>query len=183
MTERYLLPCRCGQTVPVERGQAGQTVHCRCGGSLEVPTLLAMARLEPELRQQGESEAGQPWGVWQGMAVAGLVVCGIAAALAGYLAWTWPPPPLSKYNYANQRAWIAERKPAESLEIFLQMRREGLAPLHPAVAAGYAAARFHYQLGAASVALLAAAGVALALAGFSRAVRVRAAAGPRRPSR
>lgn len=43
---KYLLPCSCGQTVDVEPSQAGQTVTCRCGKNLLVPTLMQILQLE-----------------------------------------------------------------------------------------------------------------------------------------
>ena len=44
---KYLLPCSCGRKMPVEPRQAGQSVDCACGESLEIPTMLAMSALEP----------------------------------------------------------------------------------------------------------------------------------------
>ena len=41
----YLLPCKCGQSVEVEPGQAGQTVKCDCGENLLVPSMLQVKAL------------------------------------------------------------------------------------------------------------------------------------------
>ena len=46
VVSKYLLPCSCGRSVTVEASQAGRQVHCDCGISLEVPTMLELARLE-----------------------------------------------------------------------------------------------------------------------------------------
>ena len=42
---KYLLPCKCGESVEVEPGQAGQTVVCGCGESLLVPSMLQVKAL------------------------------------------------------------------------------------------------------------------------------------------
>ncbi len=46
MRTRYLLPCSCGQEIPVESSQAGQEIRCACGALVEVPTLRDLSRLE-----------------------------------------------------------------------------------------------------------------------------------------
>ncbi|MDR0328294.1 MAG: hypothetical protein LBI05_08375 [Planctomycetaceae bacterium] len=42
---KYLLSCKCGQSVEVEPGQAGQTVICACGENLTVPSMLQVKAL------------------------------------------------------------------------------------------------------------------------------------------
>jgi hypothetical protein len=42
---KYLLPCKCGLSVEVEPGQAGQIVVCPCGENLTVPSMLQMKAL------------------------------------------------------------------------------------------------------------------------------------------
>lgn len=46
-TMKYLLPCSCGNSIPIETSQAGQTVTCSCGQMQEVPTMRAIRQLEP----------------------------------------------------------------------------------------------------------------------------------------
>lgn len=46
MSQQYLLPCTCGQTVRVGNAQAGGQVLCACGKSLDVPTLRGLRQLE-----------------------------------------------------------------------------------------------------------------------------------------
>ena len=44
---KYLLPCpACNSRLPVETGQAGQTIRCSCGNSLEVPSIRGLRVLE-----------------------------------------------------------------------------------------------------------------------------------------
>ncbi len=48
MSQQYLLPCPCGQTIPVEISQAGQLVTCvSCNEQIEVPTMREIRQLEP----------------------------------------------------------------------------------------------------------------------------------------
>jgi hypothetical protein len=42
----YFLPCECGAQTVVSPAQAGQTVHCRCGITLQVPTMRGLRELE-----------------------------------------------------------------------------------------------------------------------------------------
>jgi hypothetical protein len=42
---KYLLPCKCGQSVEIEPSQAGQTVACSCGENLTVPTMMQVKAL------------------------------------------------------------------------------------------------------------------------------------------
>lgn len=45
---KYLLPCpACNSRLPVETGQAGQTIRCSCGSSVEVPSIRGLRALEP----------------------------------------------------------------------------------------------------------------------------------------
>ena len=42
---KYLLACKCGQSVEIEPGQAGQTVVCACGENVLVPSMLQVKAL------------------------------------------------------------------------------------------------------------------------------------------
>lgn len=93
MPTSYLLPCSCGQKVPVESRQAGEVVECGCGRSLEVPTLLQMAtleRTEPELEPRRSAKA---WGARQSLSLLGAVVFVGALGAAGFLLSDRPPSP------------------------------------------------------------------------------------------
>lgn len=47
MSQKYLLPCSCGKSVPVETSQAGSDVVCQCGETLKVPSMLKIKKLRP----------------------------------------------------------------------------------------------------------------------------------------
>jgi hypothetical protein len=83
MSEKYLLPCSCGQKVSVERRQAGSSVICSCGKELEIPTIRNFAHLE---KVESETESLPPlWGLRQGLVFLGLVIALPALAYAGYV--------------------------------------------------------------------------------------------------
>ncbi len=44
---KYLLPCSCGQTTPIEISQAGETITCQCGAELTIPALREIRKLKP----------------------------------------------------------------------------------------------------------------------------------------
>ena len=43
---KYLLPCSCGESIPLDITQAGQTVTCRCGAAQQAPSLLNIKKLQ-----------------------------------------------------------------------------------------------------------------------------------------
>lgn len=91
MSREFLLPCECGEKVVITKVQAGQTLSCQCGRSLEVPTLQRIELLEPAapvaaLRRR--PEAG--WDRRRGLILLGLVVALVGGLWAGYLELTKP---------------------------------------------------------------------------------------------
>ena len=57
---KYQLPCKCGLSVEIEPGQAGQVVVCSCGEKLLVPTMLQIKALPmvPEKSPAPREETG-----------------------------------------------------------------------------------------------------------------------------
>ena len=92
MSKRYLLRCSCDRDQVVEPAQAGQTILCPCGKSLEVPTLLAMRELPlaPGERMPGASFR---WGVRHRLISIGALVLLGALVWVGLLVWSWPEKP------------------------------------------------------------------------------------------
>lgn len=89
MSERFLLPCECGQSVVVERRQAGTSVSCRCGKSLDVPTIRGFAKLTPAAEQE-QQPLPPIWGLRQGLIFLGLVTAIPAFVFAGFLYFSLP---------------------------------------------------------------------------------------------
>ena len=80
----YLLPCNCGKKLPVEAPQAGQTVRCSCGESLEVPTIRGLAKLQ-RVAQPASAGSGPRWGPRKGVLFLGAVIAVLALITAGVL--------------------------------------------------------------------------------------------------
>jgi hypothetical protein len=87
----YLLPCACGQKLPVSVRHAGHVIQCSCGARLEVPTLRGLAELEPAETAPAKARV---WGDRQRVAFVLGTVALAAVALAGYLLVQLPPRPV-----------------------------------------------------------------------------------------
>ena len=80
MAQQYLLPCpACGAKTQVDVKQAGETIACKCGQPLSVPTLRGLRDLE-HAEQTGPSVPTKTrWSPLQGI----LFSVGLVAALVG----------------------------------------------------------------------------------------------------
>ncbi len=91
MSVRYLLPCSCGQQVPVAASQAGGTVVCEaCQATIEAPRLGELRELpvaEPEQAPPSD------WNFRKGAVSTLLILAGLLAAGAGWFAASEPAPP------------------------------------------------------------------------------------------
>jgi len=101
----YLLSCSCGEQVPVEVGQAGGKVTCRCGTQLDVPALRQLRHL-PQVKV-AEAPSGRGWGARQGIIAASAIV--VAAALAWSL-WSWKTDPAHAVFDSAQRMSAVEEQ-------------------------------------------------------------------------
>ena len=129
MPATYLLPCTCGRKNQVEVRQAGETIQCECGASLEVPTMLKMAELE---KVQTRQTAGRPtWGPHQAMILFGALITTVAAGMAVYCILARPrlpdiraqEPVQTLYYWRflrndTDRRTITEGKYAENVPLF-----------------------------------------------------------------
>src|SRR5688572_16997649 len=89
MSDQYLLPCSCGQTVRVGRAQAGQGVACACGKQLTVPTLRGLRELEPAA-PEGSAPGQAAWGPVRGAVFSsGLVIALLAFLFSAYQLWSY----------------------------------------------------------------------------------------------
>lgn len=93
---QYLLPCPCGQKLPVDASQAGLHIRCTCGTELHVPTLRGLTALE-RASAGGARVTGARTGTWgpkQAVAFLGLSMVTVAVAAAAVLWLTYPKPPV-----------------------------------------------------------------------------------------
>jgi hypothetical protein len=73
---KYLLVCpSCGTTTPVGTGQAGQSVECTCGKTLDVPSIRGLQKLTSV---PDEQPAARAWSRRQGLAFLGCAIAGLA---------------------------------------------------------------------------------------------------------
>ena len=102
----YLLPCTCGNAIPVEIGQAGGQVTCTCGHAVDVPPLRQLRHL-PQQQATQPQVTGRSWGTRQGWITASFIV---AAVLLGWSAWSWWGDPVEpKYDPAVRLASVEEQ--------------------------------------------------------------------------
>lgn len=90
MSARYLVTCRCGATVAVTAGQAGQEVPCQCGLSVTIP-LLRELRALPQAAESAKAgpvrpQSAAPGGTVRGRIIyAGFLATVLASLLGGLL--------------------------------------------------------------------------------------------------
>ena len=84
MAQQYLLPCTaCGEKTQVDARQAGETVTCRCGERLAVPTLRGLRDLERAADQPAAAPVKAKWSPLQGILFSlGLLVAVLAGGMA-----------------------------------------------------------------------------------------------------
>ncbi len=84
---KYLLPCSCGKSVPIEVSQAGQTVHCDCGATLDVPPLRHLRQL-PTATEKVAVKPPRSWSPAARILFAlGLGIAGFGLLRATYFQW------------------------------------------------------------------------------------------------
>lgn len=169
---KYLLPCSCGQRIVIERRQAGQTVVCSCGASLQVPTLLRIADLEPAPPETAVAASRTSWGLQQQLRLLGIVVLTAAVLGSGWLYFHQPRSRFDTVDPDHIRQVAKNLPPARTWEIWETMKQG----LDRRIDQQYAAAvlRFHAWQTAAGAALLA--GIALVAASAAMGGKKRIAA-------
>ncbi len=90
MGAKYYLPCHCGHQLIVERSQAGETVHCTCGTSLQVPTLLQMNMLEEVTESATARKPSPTWGWRERLRLLGIILLIVSLIGGGVLLWSRP---------------------------------------------------------------------------------------------
>jgi hypothetical protein len=162
VSAKYLLPCPCGAQMIVEPRQAGQTVPCACGSTLQVPTLLDMTALEPAPSVVVTSEpTPQAWGVGQQMRLLGTVLL-LAAIVLDVLLYI--DPPRSRFDVIDPewlQTYAQKLSPVETLRQW-EYAKQGL-DRHVDQKYLDDVSKFHLKVVA--VAALALAGVVLIAAG------------------
>jgi hypothetical protein len=122
MSVRYRLPCKCGQTVLVERSQAGLSVICSCGTQLEVPTIRGLNALEPV--HDAPEKIG--WTAQSGLLLIGALIVLIAGGAAAIRVARLPVDPYDEKQIdqamAKKAAEIDGLEPGKVLEGWQEFR-------------------------------------------------------------
>lgn len=148
---KYVLNCSCGRQLDIEPRQAGESLACECGATVDVPTLRKLREL-PLAREASASLApsaststgggASTWGLRQGAMATCLIIAALSLAVAG-LAW-WTQPTLPEFDPAAYRHVIDQQidalTPTEAwrvwVENFQPLAARGFVKFeHPATAA------------------------------------------------
>ncbi|MDZ4781314.1 MAG: hypothetical protein SGJ19_13750 [Planctomycetia bacterium] len=123
---KYLLPCACGNQIPVEPTDAGLNVTCSCGATIKVPntrSIFALPRLTTAEPEDTDASAAK-WGLCYQLLTAGLV-CVLCSGLAlGYLIYTKPVNPVE-----SMARYEIQRMPINVLVGLWQQYQDGFQPL------------------------------------------------------
>jgi len=84
---KHLLICSCGEELVVDARQAGETVECKCGKTVDVPRLGDLRQLPVVSDRQSQSP---PWTLQQGLTFAAgslVVLVGIICLVVFFQEW------------------------------------------------------------------------------------------------
>ena len=73
MATLYLLKCSCGRSHRIQARQAGQSLDCSCGKTIEVPTIRGLQKLKQVGAVHSETSPG--WGRREGLVFLGGIGC------------------------------------------------------------------------------------------------------------
>lgn len=124
MKKKYLLTCRCGRSVPVESNQAGLSVSCACGETIDVPSfreLSSTARVIATGTLKSASLQTQ-WGPREATIFLGLVLVATAVGIGVYLFFTRPTPPRFIIHGDRVREAVEALTLEETFELWEAMR-------------------------------------------------------------
>ena len=126
MNAMYLLPCSCGRKVPVQLRQAGETIKCDCGISLEVPTLTGMKSLQKSEAVEEPKIAKTAWTTGHRLTFFGGLVILVAIGIGGWLLWYGPSDPYANFTPEGMIQAAQTRTPIQSLRLWQMLVRSGL---------------------------------------------------------
>lgn len=128
MPIQYLLPCSCGRKIPVETRQAGGSISCECGASLEVPRLLEVKKLERAATQGGITKNKPVWGIAQGMILSGIVILIVIAVFSVLELRYGQGNPYDSLTPEQMHAAFAKMKPIDTWETWRYFQIHGYNP-------------------------------------------------------
>jgi len=98
MSTLYQIGCDCGRKIQAEARQAGETLTCACGRTIDVPTLRGLAQL-PQVQQQ--TATGRRWTRTQGLCFLAGVIWLAVGGVATWQFWSWAarPAEIQKFDH------------------------------------------------------------------------------------
>ena len=158
----------------VSRQQAGQTVSCTCGASLEVPALLRLIKLPRAPEPDAAESTGGSWGLRHRLLLLGTVVFLLALTFTVVLVLVFPAPPQKFSPPPEQiREEAAAFLPREAWLVWQRLERSDVNALYlrdqlafKEAVVRYEDEVFKYQLGIAVLLLFCAVGVGVAVVGL-----------------
>jgi hypothetical protein len=130
---KYRLPCeRCGEKLLIDISQAGRQLVCRCGATLEIPSLRAIRTLEAA-SDAPDKPPRTSWNRSRGIVFAGGLVIAVlgllTAASAGTSWYTAKAPPLpSPQDIETSLADVDELNAPQAWDMWKDLREQGLGP-------------------------------------------------------
>jgi hypothetical protein len=128
---KYQLPCeRCGEKSVIDVSQAGRQLVCRCGATLEIPSLRAIRALET-VADVSDKPRRASWNQGRGIIFAlGLVitVLGLLTAASAGTSWytakapVWPTP----QEIEDSLPEMGELDAPQAWEMWKDLRDQGL---------------------------------------------------------
>jgi len=168
VSAKYLLPCHCGLHIVIEPRQAGETVVCSCGVSLQVPTMLGMSALEPVIEESTAPPAEADWGWPHATLLIGLVMVAAAFVLVVLVYWNRPISRFDVITPEQIRETARQLPPVRTWDAW-EMMKQGL---DQRTDQPYADAMTRFRIWRVATAVLALAGVGLVVAGLAMGGRL-----------
>lgn len=128
MAIQYLLPCSCGRKTPVETRQAGGSIVCECGATLDIPRLLEMKRLEKVPLQTKNVQKAVVWGAGHKLLLSGVVVLVVVALLWNHVVKTSVRDISDDITPEQIRAECQKMSPLETWAAWTFLRDNGINP-------------------------------------------------------
>lgn len=136
MSGDFLLPCECGQSVPIRLTQAGHTVRCTCNRELVVPTMREIRALPAAIERDTPLGTQPAWPIQYGILFA--IGMGIAVAAAGSLLYFgWQRSKVMPYvrkpivDDVEFQVSASELSPPEAWDIWTKYREVELGARRP----------------------------------------------------
>ena len=131
---KYLLPCACGNQIPVEPKDAGLTVQCSCGAQVKVPNTRSIFALPRYTTDSFESAgpATSGWGLRNQVFSAGLTCLLFGGMAMSYFLYTREPHP----SEAMAASKVRNMNYAQIFSMWEKLH-EGFAPFETQYVADY----------------------------------------------